>query len=419
MLNKLHGFIRRYDMIQPGDTVICAVSGGADSMAMLFAMYLLAPRLNFTVEAAHFNHHLRAEESVRDEAFVRDFCDAYQIPFHIGSGDVTAGPKGLEAAAREARYGFLRSLPGKVATAHTANDNAETVLMHMVRGTGLKGLGGIMPVNGSVIRPMLSITRGEVLAFLQEYHVPCVQDSSNDTDQFLRNRLRREVMPLLEKENPKLAENLSAMALRLRSDEAALSEFANAHKDYSVTQLQQMPPALRSRALASFLERSGVREPEAEHIALAESLVNSHRPSAKASFPGDVTVCRNYDRLEVRTQQAPVPLTILPCPGSVCVCDVKITASKQQPACAQKDCFTVCPQGQIVVRSRQAGDTIRLPGGTKLLKKLFIDSKIPEAMRLQIPVVADDVGVLGVYGFGPNLDRLIECGTGVQISFIK
>ena len=201
MLNKLLAFVRQYDMIQPGDQITCAVSGGADSVALLFAMYLLQEKLQISLSAAHFNHALRGEESDRDEDFVRSFCQQYDIAFVSERGEVVAGKKGLEAAARDARYAFLKRLPGKIATAHTANDNAETVLMHMVRGTGLKGLGGISPVNGALIRPMLNVTREEVLSFLAEYHLSYVTDSSNNTDQFLRNRLRHNVMPLLLQEN--------------------------------------------------------------------------------------------------------------------------------------------------------------------------------------------------------------------------
>ena len=143
MLNKLERFLKQQEMVCTGDTVVCAVSGGADSVALLFALYLLKDKLGIQLEAAHFNHNLRGEESCRDENFVRVLCDRYDIPLHVGSGVVTAGEKGLEAAARDARYAFLRNLPGKIATAHTADDNAETVLMHLIRGTGLKGLGGI------------------------------------------------------------------------------------------------------------------------------------------------------------------------------------------------------------------------------------------------------------------------------------
>ena len=159
MQNKLLQFIREQKLIAPGDRVICALSGGADSVAMLFALFLLREKLKIQLEAAHFNHHLRGEESQRDEAFARDFCARYDIPLHVGGGQVQPGKKGLEAAARDARYAFLQSLDGKIATAHTADDNAETVLLHLIRGTGLKGLGGIAPQRGALIRPMLSDLR--------------------------------------------------------------------------------------------------------------------------------------------------------------------------------------------------------------------------------------------------------------------
>ena len=317
MLNKLCSFIRQHDLVRSGERVICAVSGGADSMALLFAMYLLKEKLGIGVAAAHFNHNLRGAESDDDEAFVRDFCSRYDIELFVDSGNVTPGEKGLEAAARDARYAFLQSLPGKIATAHTANDNAETVLLHLVRGTGLKGLGAIAPIRGNIIRPMLNITRQEVLAFLAEYHIPHRQDSSNDTDQFLRNRLRHHVMPLLEKENPCLAENLSAMALRLRLDEEALQTCSVFEEPLDVEWLRTQPPAVRSRVLETFLKDHGVKEPEAQHIAQAEALVFSEKPSAFARFPGGVTVRRAYDTLTIGAGEPPLKPTRLSCPGIV------------------------------------------------------------------------------------------------------
>ena len=135
MLNKLS--IALEGLIHRGERVYCAVSGGADSVALLFGMYLLREKLEIDLRAAHFNHHLRGRESDADADFVRDFCSGYGIPLEYGEAQVKPGKKGLEAAAREARYAFLRNLPGKIATAHTADDNAETVLMHLLRGTGL------------------------------------------------------------------------------------------------------------------------------------------------------------------------------------------------------------------------------------------------------------------------------------------
>ncbi len=410
MLNKLLSFNRKYSLMQPGDRIVCAVSGGADSVALLFALYLLKEKLHIDLSAAHFNHGLRGEESDRDEQFVRDFCSRYDIPLFVGSAEVKAGKKGLEAAARDARYAFFKNLDGKIATAHTADDNAETVLLHLVRGTGLKGLGGIMPQNGNVIRPMLSITRSDVEDFLEEWSLPHIEDSSNETDQFLRNRLRHHVIPLLKEENPQLAENLSQMALRLRQDEECLSELA--HQDtLSVVQLRMMHPSLRARALERFLKENGVREPEAEHIALAEALVFSEKPSASGQFPGGVTIARNYDALMSVEKEKQPETVVLPENGTVALPQwgIRVTCRPAENLGSDRNAFTVESCGAITVRSRREGDSIRLSGGTKSLKKLFIDRKIPAHQRMRIPVIADNKGVLGIYDIGINLDR--EAGT--------
>lgn len=417
MLNKMRKFLREYPMMQPGDRIICALSGGADSVAMAFAFYLLKDELEIQLEAAHFNHHLRGEESDRDEAFVRSFCDRYDIPLHVGSGEIKPGKKGLEAAARDARYAFLRNLPGKIATAHTADDNAETVLLHLIRGTGLKGLGGITPIHGNVIRPLLTVTRQDVEDFLEEWCLSHIEDSSNGTDAFLRNRIRRHVMPLLKEENPKIGENLSRMALRLREDEDCLSAQASFDTLPSVESLKTMPSAIRSRVLADFLVKSGVKEPEESHIAQAEALLYSEKPSAKASFPGGVTITRNYDTLEAVTNQPALEEQILTCPGTLTLPGLQITCEPADEIVNTADTVTVRPAGQIRIRSRVSGDTIRLSGGTKSLKKLFIDRKIPAARRNQIPVVRDDAGILGVYSIGAHLDRIPENLPAVTIRF--
>ena len=418
MLNKLLAFQKQYRMLQPGDRVFCAVSGGADSVALLFAMYLLREKLQITVEAAHFNHHLRDEESDRDEAFVQALCARYEIPLHLGSGQITAGKKGLEAAARVARYDFFSGLPGKIATAHTADDNAETVLMHLVRGTGLKGLGGIAPVRGQLIRPMLSVTRQEVLAFLAEYNLSWVQDSSNDSDVFLRNRLRHHVMPLLIRENPNLAENLSATALRLREDEEVLSAMVQTHIP-GVEELRSMPTALRSRWISGFLQQNGVPEPDSKHIGMVQNLIFSNKPSAAVKFPGGVTVRRSYNRLEV--SQAPQPLETrqlqVPCRVELPALGLIVSVDHANSCSRNTDCFTVHAGSGLCLRSRLPGDTIRLTGGTKELRKIYIDRKIPAHQRLQLPVLADDRGVLGAWSVGANLDRLATQLPALEIRF--
>lgn len=414
MLTKLLKQLRQYDMIAPGDHVICAVSGGADSVALLFGMYLLREKLGITLSAAHFNHHLRGEESDRDEQFVRDFCDRYDIPLEVGSAQVVTGKKGLEAAARDARYAFFATLPGKIATAHTADDNAETILMHLVRGTGLRGLGGISPVNGNVIRPMLTATRQEVVAFLDEYCLTYVEDSSNETDDFLRNRLRHHVMPLLKAENPRLAENLSDMAMELRHDAQALESLDGCQ---DISQLRAMAPALRSRALHRFLKENGIREPERSHIHALEALVFSEKPSAWVNFPGGVTIGRNYDRLEV-LQNVPVPAAVVLTLGDrleLPQWGVSVSCEEAKEIINTKGIFTVNAGAPVVLRPRQTGDSMRLNAGTCTLKKLFIDRKIPAYQRPHIPVLADEQGVLGVWGIGANVDRLARELPAVQI----
>ncbi len=419
MLNKLRAFLKEQALLSPGDKVIAAVSGGADSVAMLFALYLLRDELGIILEAAHFNHHLRGAESDRDEAFVTDFCGRYCIPLHLGSGRIVSGKKGLEAAARDARYAFLRSLPGKVATAHTADDNAETVLMRLIRGTGLKGLGAIAPVSGNVIRPMLTVTRDDVEAFLEEYALPHVEDSSNAEDDFLRNRIRHGILPLMRAENPRIGENLSAMALLLRQDEACLQAMIPEEQMPDVSRLKAMEPALRRRTLERFLKAQGVREPEQIHILQAEQLLYHWSPSASMQFPGGVTIGRQYDCL-VRLECAPeLPETRLSVPGETCIGGKRFVSEYATDLEKRPDSVLVCPVGVLIVRSRRSGDTMRLPGGTRSLKKMYIDRKIPASQRAAVPVLADDRGVLAVFGIGTDIRFHPDSLPAVRVTLIE
>ena len=419
MLNDLQKQLRQYAMLCPGDRVNCAVSGGADSMALLWGLYLLKDKLRIHLTAVHFNHGLRGAESDGDEAFVREFCQQFDIPLSVGRSTVTPGKKGLEAAARDARYAFFATLPGKLATAHTADDNAETLLMHLIRGTGLKGLGGIAPVNKNVIRPMLHITRQQVLAFLEEYHIPYREDSSNRTDAFLRNRIRHHIMPLLQSENPKISQNLSATAARLRQDEAALSELSQFEVLPNVETLRTLPQALRSRILEAFLKQCGAPEPNAAHISLAESLVFSANPSARAAFPGGIILTRRYGRLEQLHQLPPLEATALPQQGIVELPELglRVITGPAQSLKNTENTFTVIPTGTLTLRCRRDGDRIRRNGGTKSVKKMFADRKIPASQRLQIPIVADEAGILGIYGIGADLTRIATNFPALQIRF--
>jgi tRNA(Ile)-lysidine synthase len=240
---------------------------------------------------------------------------------------------------------------------------------------------------------------------LAEWSIPHILDSSNETDDFLRNRLRHYVMPLLEEENPRLVENFADMIEDLRGDEAALDVLSKAGQDVPMSQLAMIYPALRRRWLKDFLERNGVKEPERRHILLAESLVFSHNPSASANFPGGVTIERCYDQLRRKSEPAHSEQIPISGPGTYRWGSWTLTVEETAELTQDAHSFVLQGTGGLCLRPRSAGDHMRLPGGTKSLKKLYIDRKIPASERPRIPVLADADGVLGVPGLGVNLDR--------------
>jgi tRNA(Ile)-lysidine synthase len=226
-------------------------------------------------------------------------------------------------------------------------------------------------------------------------------------------------MPLLEAENPRLAENLSAMAMRLRKDDQLLEELAQDSATVNITELRALPESLRNRVIVNFLKNGGVSEPEAEHIDAIGRLIDSDRPSARVMLGNGITLARRYDIIEFQESVEELGEIALPCPGTIVLENIGVRICCEPAVCMidTADAFTIIPEGQIVIRSRQAGDRIRLFAGTKDLKKLFIDRKIPAIRRTQIPVLSDDTGVLGVYGVGVSRERLAFDENAVLIRF--
>ena len=223
-------------MLPRGGTVLCAVSGGRDSMALLHLLGALAAEEGFQVAAAHFNHRLRPGAD-RDEAFVRAWCAGRGIPLACGAGDAAAfareAARSVEDAARVLRYRFLEEAAedlgaDRVATAHHREDNAETVLMHLLRGSALQGLGGIAPVRGRVVRPLLETGREDINGYIRRHSIPFVEDETNFDTAFTRNRLRLEVLPLLEEMFPGCGARLAGTAALLREDSGHLQREAEA-----------------------------------------------------------------------------------------------------------------------------------------------------------------------------------------------
>ena len=438
MNRELLAFVREHRLIAPGDRVTCAVSGGPDSMCLLRVMYNLRDALGVTLVCAHYDHGLRSG-SAADAAFVRDYCAKYGIPFLCGHGDVAAEARpgeSVELAARRLRYAFLESAApeGLIATAHTADDNLETVLLRLTRGTSLRGLGGIPVRQGRIIRPILFADRAQVLEYLASEGVAFRTDESNDTDFCPRNRIRRHVIPLLREENPNIAGQMLSLSRTLRAEDAYLSDLAatalrGVEEDdgWSCKRLNALEPVLRRRALFAILQACGVAEPAERHMALLDLLVSSSDPSARASFPGGLTMVRCYDLLRAGADapEAVVPVS-LPAPGTVRVPGFVITCSAPRAAGAVRNtpwAFTLrhaAVRDGLTVRARRTGDRMQLSGGSRSIKRLMIDRKVPAASRPGVPVLAVGSEIAAAALIGADVRFLAKPGElAVEITIEK
>jgi tRNA(Ile)-lysidine synthase len=398
-------------MLSPGDHVICAVSGGKDSMALLHVLLSFRQELGITVTAAHFNHMLRGEESQRDADFVRSYCASQEIPLALGRGDVAAyafaHKTGIEEAARTLRYEFLLGLSpdAKIATAHTAQDNLETMLLHLIRGCSLHGLSAIAPVRGRLIRPLLLTEPSEVVSYLAQNHIPHVEDSSNETDFCMRNRLRHHVLPLLFTENPSLSAAVSRLCIQLGQEDRYLEEAAVEactsmclEGRLSCKGLLELPKAMALRVLKSYLEP--VPQLSRRHLEAAFALLHGS-PSGMLSLPAGHVLYRSYETLELRQEAIPMELpaetAILPGETiSFGPWQIRCTLGPRPDSPENRTLYLFPCTGPLTLRSRQPGDRISLPVGTKKVSRLMIDEKVPTELRDTLPLVCQGDTVLAV-----------------------
>lgn len=429
-------FAEAHGLLPRGARVLAALSGGRDSMALLTALEELSADLDLTLLAAHYDHGLRGEESRRDRDFAASWCEGRRIPLTVGQGDVAGEAKrtrrGVEETARTMRYAFLEETAdrvgaGCIATAHNADDNVETVLLHLVRGAGLDGLTGIPPRRGRLVRPMLALSRTDIDAYLARKGVPWVEDSTNARTDYARNRIRQEVLPVLRSINPKLNATLAANLVHLRADRdclydlaapaAAQASFEKEQVSVPAAALTALPRPAAVRAVKTLLAGLDRYQIAGVHLEQIMSLAESRAPGGSLSLPEGLTARREYDRLvlSVRTE-APPPWTAVEAPGPGTYplesgWTVTLTEEISDGARGPWRCCLAPVSFPLTLRPRQAGDRLTLPGRPgKTLKKWYIDEKIPRRLRDTLPVLADETGVLAAAGLGPQAGRTAAAG---------
>lgn len=432
MLERMEVLIREEQLIPRGSRVLCAVSGGADSVCLLAGLYRLREKLGFTLFAVHYNHTLRGEESDRDEEFVRELVknSLPGVELFVGRGDVAAEAArqgaGLEETARQMRYAFFRetarrAAADRIATAHTADDNAETILLHLARGAGLQGLGGIAPSRDGLIRPLLTTTRREVEDFLRQNGLPYVEDSTNSDEKYARNRVRRRVTPVLEELYPGFARRLTENAASLRADEAYLTARAGelAGQARETEEGLSLPAALlvqahgpvAVRAVRQLLSRlrGGDDTCAAHHLEGVLALCAAESPSGEVQLPGGLLARREYETLHLLHWAAPVRLEPCPLamPGTTAAGEWEISCTpctyEGQRQGKGGLWLSRAKAPELAVRPRQTGDMLRLPGRPeKTVKKWLVDEKIPRWMRDGLPILTVLGRVAAAAELGPD-----------------
>lgn len=422
---KVLKFIREHGLLAPGDKVVVAFSGGADSMALLDILTHL-PDFPLQIIIAHLNHCLRGDESAGDELFVRGVAEKYALPLEISSVDVGAAADrhglSLEEAGRNARRAFFLEIVEKtsakaVILGHHRDDQSETVLLRLIRGAAGSGLAGMQPrtPGGVFLRPLLCLCRAEIENYLRKGSLPWRDDSSNADPRFLRNRIRHELLPLLKGYNNAMAENLVRLSKALAADEELLDAVVSRAYEQmalpfpegvriNLEMLGQEPPALRKRLYRKALSslKGDLRRISAEHLAAIDRLATGTKGGGKLSLPDGVLVIRQYaimmlTNLTADSGRESWELSIDSC-GTYKLANrqtllvEKVVTSPADWPQAGKDIVIVDPLRlpfPWTIRCCRDGDRFTPLGmrGRKKLKDLFIDRKIPQAVRKNTPLL--------------------------------
>jgi len=422
--------IRRHGLADAGDRIAVAVSGGPDSVALTWLLHAVAPGLHVELAGlVHVNHGLRGADAEMDEQFCRDLAARLDLPIDVSRVDAGAlaieRRRSIEAAARDARYACFnvaaeRLRASRVATGHTLDDQAETVLLRLFRGAGSRGLAGIRVRRGPFVRPLLDCGRQDLLDYLRDRDEPFRTDLSNDDHRIPRNRIRHELLPVIDRMAPGARKALARIAAHSADDESFFREavirlapsVVLPDGQVSLDALAAQPPALSRRLIRWALERAAPDVAfSAAHLAGVLNLVQSPE-AGQVDLPG-VVVERAGNRLVIHRAVKPGPGRagrplrtrfeyLLPCPGAVEVPEAGVTvlASLGRASAAgggQADIATVRAASlelPLTVRSRHDGDRLRPLGapGRRKLQDVFVDRKVPRQDRDRVPIVTDASG---------------------------
>lgn len=428
------------------DKVIAAVSGGADSMCLLSLLCEKQKFVDFDLVCLHVNHNIRDEEAKRDEDFVRDFCRENNIEFVCENVKALEYAKKtgktVEQAARELRYAafekvFKEKGANKIAVAHHKDDQAETILMHIARGSSLKGARGMSNVSGVIIRPLLDFSRQEIEEYVENNHIPFVEDSTNSDINYRRNYIRREILPALEKVYPNIINSLCDFAKRCRVDddyiESQIPSNLLINKDTEVkilTAVSKMPLALSLRVIKKAFEKIGVfADIEEKHLRQILELFIL-KSGTVISLPNGLYAIKEYDGVLISKKKSHEELEETPFAlgetsfkgfGKIYALDI---TDKQSPEFGDGNHymdFAKIPFS-AVWRTRKDGDMFTKFGtGTKKLNDYFTDKKVPLRERDIIPVLAVGNKILAVAGMDISENVKITSSTEqiVKIIYVK
>ncbi len=394
------------NLIKKGSRITVALSGGADSVCLFHILYSIKDEYDLTLQAAHFNHLLRGEESDKDQNFCEDLCRKYGIELIVSSGDVSDYAKknrlSTELAAREMRYSFFESINTDfIATAHNADDNCETVLLNLTRGTGLKGLCGIPLKRDRYIRPLISVSREQIESYCEQNCLQYVTDSTNLTDDYSRNKIRHSVIPILKNINPSFAKTIMFETSNFAEDYKFIEKqtdlvYNNIVFDNKIKtkEFNSLDIAIKKRILFRFF----ADDIDAIHIPLILKIAEN---GGKCSIKNNKYAFCIENLLFFKTE----------CVKTDTEFEVNLEKTKNTFGNSFKnvhnsfkknmfDCDRI--KGKYVLRSRCEGDKIRLKNKncTKTIKKLCTEYKIPASFRKNLPVISDEIGPVWIYGIG-------------------